>query len=267
MKRRLSPQCAAGNLQNRKDVRRGRKTGILMRLFFRLTKRHPSAILLLVQLLGVVLYPFIEDTPLGHAGLNVFGVIVLIMAIRTVRRTPGPTWISVALAVPVVILLTLQMAYDMPHLLPWSSGLEAVFYFYAAGSLIAYMMEDYQTTTDELYAAAATFTLLVWGFTYLFVMTQALQPASFSEMGAPRAWSELNHLSFALLSSTGMGNVVAVSAHARSLASIEMMVGLMYLAAVVSRLIGFTTQTKKCEPFTSSENKWPLGEKRPRKKR
>lgn len=107
------------------------------------------------------------------------------------------------------------------------------------------MMEDDQTTTDELYAAAATFTLLIWGFTYLFVMTQALQPAAFSDDGTLRTWSELNHLSFALLSSTGMGNVVAVSSNARSLASIEMMAGLMYLAGVVSRLIGFTTSAAR----------------------
>jgi hypothetical protein len=235
-----------------------------MQMLFSLTNRHPSAILLLVQVLGVLLYPFIEDTHIGHAGLNVFGIIVLGMTIRTVRRTPGPTWLSVGLAVPVIVLLALQTAFDMPQLLPWSSGLEAVCYFYAAGSLIAYMMEDYQTTTDELYAAAATLTLLVWGFTHLFVMTQALQPHAFSGDGTRYTWSELNHLSFALLSGTGMGNVVAVSAHARSLASIEMMVGLMYLAAVVSRLIGFTTHPKKQTDIPIVENKGPLGKKRPK---
>jgi hypothetical protein len=213
--------------------------------------------LLLVQLLGVLLYPFIENTQLGHAGLNVFGIVVLGMTIRTVRRTPGLTWISVSVAVPVIVLLVLQMVFDMPHLLPWSSGLEAVFYFYAAGSLIAYMMEDYQTTTDELYAAAAAFTLLIWGFTYLFVMTQALQPEAFSDNGTLRSWFDLNHLSFALLSGTGMGNIVAVSSYARSLASIEMMVGLMYLAAVVSRLIGFTTQPAKQMEEKSEPEKMP----------
>lgn len=216
-----------------------------MRLLFRLTTRHPSAILLLVQLLGVLLYPFIEDTPFGHVGLNIIGVVVLIMAVRTVRKTPGPTWISCALAVPIIALLTLQTIYSAPGLLPWSSALEALFYFYTAGCLIAYMMEDQQTTTDELYAAASTFTLLIWGFTHLFVMTQALEPGAFSDNGQLRTWSDLNHLSFALLTSTGMGNVVAVSSHARSLASIEMMAGLMYLAAVVSRLIAFTTNSKK----------------------
>lgn len=216
-----------------------------MKILVRISRRHPSAILLLVQLLGVLLYPFIEDTKFGHAGLNAFGIFVLGMTIRTVRLTPGLASVSVALAFPVIVLLLLQTVYDMPYLLPWSSGLEALFYFYAAACLIAYMMEDYQTTTDELYAAAATFTLLVWAFTYLFHAIQAVQPTAFSETGVLRTWSELNHLSFALLSSTGMGSVVAVSSHARSVASIEMMAGLMYLAAVVSRLISFTTRPAK----------------------
>lgn len=211
----------------------------------RLPKRHPSAILLFVQLLGVLVYPFIEDTKLGHTGLNLLGLIVLGMTIRTVHKTPGPTWISIALAVPVIVLIALQTVFDMPGLLPWSSALEAIFYFFAAASLIAYMMEDYQTTIDELFAAAATFTLLIWAFTHLFVMTQALQPGAFSDDGTSRTWSDLNHLSFALLTGTGMGNIVAVSSHARSLASIEMLAGLMYLAAVVTRLIGFTMPTSK----------------------
>jgi hypothetical protein len=216
-----------------------------MRHLFSHTKRHPSALLMTVQLLGVLLYPFIENTQYGYVGFNVFGIVVLGITVNMVRRTPGLAWISACLAVPVIVMLVLQMVFDMIQLLPWSSALEALFYFYAAGSLIAYMMEDDRTTSDELFAAAATFTLLVWGFTHLFVMTQALQPGAFSDAGESRTWSELNHLSFALLSSTGMGNVVAVSPHARALASVEMMVGLMYLAAVVARLIGFTVHPKK----------------------
>lgn len=212
------------------------------------TRRHPSAVLLLVQLLGMLLYPFIEREPAGHTALNVFGIMVLSLTIRMVRRTPGETRISVALAVPIVILLALQTFYDLRStLLPWSSALEALFYFYAAGSLIAYMMGDRQATTDELYAAGATFTLLAWGFTHLYLMVQELQPGTFAAAvngAAPRSWSELNYLSFALLSSTGIGDVIPLTVHARALCSVEMLVGLMYLAAVVARLIGFTTQGK-----------------------
>jgi len=212
------------------------------------TRRHPCAILLLVQLLGMLLYPFIEQAPAGQGAFNVFGVLVLALAIRMVRRTPGETWISATLAVPIIVLLALQTFFDMRGtLLPWSSGLEALFYFYAAGSLIAYMMGDRQATTDELFAAASTFTLLAWGFTHLYLMVQELHPGSFAaavNAAAPRTWSELNYLSFALLSSTGIGDVIPLTTHARAVCSIEMLVGVMYLAAVVARLIGFTTQGK-----------------------
>ncbi len=209
------------------------------------TKRHPSAILLLVQLVGMVLYPFIEATPGGQVAFNAFGIIVLVITTSMVRRTPGPTWISATIAAPVIVLLALQMGAGMTHLLPWSSALESIFYFYAAGSLIAYMMEDRLATTDELFAAGATFTLLAWAFTHLYVLVQTLHPGSYAaavNAADPRTWTELNYLSFALLSSTGIGDVIPLTAHARSLASVEMFVGLIYLAAVVARLIGFTLQ-------------------------
>lgn len=211
--------------------------------FLALTRRHPSAILLLVQLVGLLLYPFLESTQGGPLALSAFGIVVLIITTGMVRRTPGLTWLSVCIAVPAIVLIVLQGVLGMHWLLPWSAALEAVFYFYAAGSLIAYMMQDLRATTDELFAAGATFTLLAWAFMYLFVVLQALQPGSFSAAvhpEAPRSWTELMFLSFALLSSTGIGDVIPLKPPARALASIEMFVGLMYLAGVVSRLIGLT---------------------------
>jgi hypothetical protein len=219
----------------------------LLRLIVR-TRRHPSAILLLVQLAGMVLYPFLEQTEFGHIAFNAIGILILTFTIRMVHRTPGHTWVSVALAVPIVVLLSAQMLYDRPILQAWSSGLEAFFYFYAAGSLIRYMMADRRVTTDELFAAGATFTLLAWGFTHLYLVVQALAPGSFAaavNADLPRTWTELNYLSFALLSSTGIGDVIPLTVHARALASIEMFVGLMYLASVVARLIGLTMQPSK----------------------
>lgn len=215
--------------------------------FIQQTLRHPSALLLIVQILGMLLYPFIEGETGGHIMFNAFGILVLGFTIRMVHRTPGQTWFSVSLAVPIIVLLVLQM-FGMSQLLPWSSALEAAFYLYAAGSLIAYMMADRTTTTDELFAAGATFTLIAWGFTHLFVLMQAVQPGTFAaavNADAARTWTELNYLSFALLSSTGIGDVIPLTSHARALASVEMFVGLMYLAAVVARLIGFTINARQ----------------------
>ncbi|MET0518630.1 MAG: ion channel [Burkholderiaceae bacterium] len=208
-----------------------------------LTRSHPSAILLLVQLGGLLLYPLLEARPAAPLLLAAFGIAVLVLTTGMVRRTPGLTWISVCIALPATALLLLQFSPDMRWLRPWSALLEALFYFYAAGSLIAYMMGDLHASTDELFAAGATFTLLAWAFAYLFEVLQVVQPGSFSaaiDPQQPRSWTELMFLSFALLSSTGIGDVVPIRPLARALASLEMFVGVMYLAAVVSRLIGLT---------------------------
>jgi len=207
------------------------------------TRRHPSAVLLLVQLAGLVLYPFIERTDVGRIAFGALGIVVLIVTTRMVRRTRGLTWVSLGIALPAIGLLALQAVLHAPELAPVSSAFEAAFYFYAAGSLIAYMLADRHATTDELYCAAATFTLLAWGFTYTFLCLQALQPGCFAAAVHPeqaRTWTELMYLSFALLSSTGIGDVIPLSPQARALSALEMFVGVMYLATVVSRLIGLT---------------------------
>ena len=44
-------------------------------------RRHPSGVLLAVQLLGLFLYPLMEDTGAGRALFNTFGVLVLALVL------------------------------------------------------------------------------------------------------------------------------------------------------------------------------------------
>ncbi len=205
--------------------------------------RHPSAGLLFVQLLGVLLYPLMEDTPLGRALFGAFGLVVLGLALHVVKRSSSHTWVAVVLA---VLLVTLSVINNMTPAVSLESSialLEAVFYFYAAGTLIAYMNADYRATTDELYAVGATFTLLAWAFAHLYTFCQLLLPGSFGALinpDAARSWMELLFLSFTTLSGVGLGDIIPLTPMARALVMIEEFAGVMYLALVVSRLIALT---------------------------
>jgi hypothetical protein len=120
---------------------------------------------------------------------------------------------------------------------------ESVFYFYATGGLIAYLLQDWVATTDELFAAGATFTLLAWAFAYAFLACEAILPGSFSapvNPEGPRTWMELLFLSVAVLSSVGLSDVLPVTGMARALIMLESFTGVMYMALVVSRLISLT---------------------------
>ncbi|AMO75738.1 potassium channel family protein [Pseudomonas citronellolis] len=210
-------------------------------------KRHPSAILLFVQLLGVLLYPWMDDSTLGRALFGAFGLLVLGLALQVVKRSPVHSWVAAVLALLVLTLglLDLWLASRMLELLV--PALEAAFYFYAAASLIAYMNADQRATTDELYAAGATFTLLAWAFAHLFSFCQLAVPGSFSaalDAEAPRTWTELLFLSFTTLSGVGLGDILPLTPAARSLVMIEEFAGVMYLALVVSRLIAMSVSRR-----------------------
>ena len=208
-----------------------------------LARRQPSAILLAAQLAGVLLYPLMEGSDAGRALFSVFGIAILGLVVLAVRSSPGLTWVSVLLGIPATVLLLIQAVSDSDALLPYSSAIEAILYFYAGGALIAYMLADREITRDELYAVGATFTLVAWAFAYTYTVCQAIDPGSFTaavDPGGERSWMELLFLSFTTLSSTGLSDVVPVKAFARGLVMLEQLAGLAYLAMVVSRLVGLT---------------------------
>jgi hypothetical protein len=209
----------------------------------RLARKEPSAILLAAQLGGVLLYPFMENSDAGRALFSLFGIAILGLVLLAVRSSPAWTWLGVLLAVPAGALLVIQAVSGSDDLLPYSSAIEAVLYFYAAGALLAYMLADHEVTRDEMFAVGATFTLVAWAFAYSFTVVQAIEPGSFTAAIDPtgdRSWTELLFLSFTTLSSTGLSDVIPVKPFARALVMMEQLAGVAYIAIVVSRLVGLT---------------------------
>jgi hypothetical protein len=206
-------------------------------------KQTPSAALLFVQLAGVLLYPFMETTYAGRAGFALFGLLVLALTVLTLRVTPFLTWVAVLVAVPAAGLLVVSLFVTSNRLFVWSAGFEMVLYFYAATSMLAYMLGDEHVTTDELFAIPAVFTLFAWAFAYLFVVVQALDPHGFNpDAEGTRSWMELLFLSFTTLSSTGLSDITPISGHARSVVMLEQVAGVFYIAMVVTRLVALRGQ-------------------------
>jgi hypothetical protein len=193
--------------------------------------------------LGILLYPWMETSPRGRAVFSAFGLLILGVALRVVRRSPWLTWLGLVLAVAILALYVIHALAPYPALLVAIAVVQSVFYFYATGSLIAYMLQDWVATTDELFAAGATFTLLAWAFAYAYSACDAILPGSFSapiNPEGPRTWMELLFLSVAVLSSVGLSDILPVTGMARALVMLESFVGVMYMALVVSRVIGLT---------------------------
>jgi hypothetical protein len=211
--------------------------------------QQPSAVLLAVQLLGVLLYPYMDTSALGRAALSSFALVVLFLAVRAVRATPALTWVAVGLGVPIIVLTILEVTDPLnADVILWSSLLHAAFYFYTTFALLRYLFLDRFVTTDELWAVGATFTVVAWAFAYTFMAVQVIWPDSFTAAvapEAPRTWFQLLFLSFTNLTSVGLSDITPVLPNARSWVMIEQVAGLMYVALVVSRVVGLTLSRQR----------------------
>ena len=210
-------------------------------------KRFPFAMLLAVQLLSVLFYGFMTDSKTSHLIFNCLGLIVPILAVWTVYRSPATNWIGFVLVTASISTSLLALFGGQTQLLVWAHVFESLLYFYAAISLVMYMFEDDVVTLDELYAAAATFTLLVWGFALIYSVCQQIYPGSISG-GAPatqlRSWIELLFFSFSVQSGTGLSDLLPVSPQSRAFAALQMFSGVMYITIVVSHLVGLAASKK-----------------------
>lgn len=174
---------------------------------------------------------------------------VLGVAVWMVHQSPRDGWVATLLA---VVSIGLWCGYRFGGGVGLGVGgsfFYAATYFYAAYSLITYMMQDEHTTLDELWAAAATFMLFVEAYAWLFMGTQLLQPSSFTPVALDgsqpvRTWVELLFLSGTNFSATGLSDITPVTPFARMLCIIGQWNGVMYLAIVVARLAGMLKPRK-----------------------
>lgn len=206
--------------------------------------KHPSGVLLGAQFTAVIAYPFLDDSAAGRSVLGVLQMGVVLIAMWAVRRTPSLSWVAAVVGGPAMIFTVLEaLSPQTDWIVLVSALLHAPFYFYVSYSMIRYLFHDEVVTRDELFATGAAFTVVAWGFAYVYVAIDIVWPESFSVVGNPldaRTWFEMLFLSVTTMTSTGLSDIYPIRPHARSFVMLEQIAGMLYLALVVARMIALT---------------------------
>lgn len=206
---------------------------------------HPSGILLGVQLSGLLVFPFTDQGGVGRTLYSVFGLLVLVVAVLAVHRTPATRLVAWLLGTPVAVLTVVEgFSPGNDAVLVASYSVHALFYFYTAVSLLRYMFADAWVTRDELFATGACFTVIAWAFAYLYGVVQVIWPGSYvsASHGGELSWMDLLFLSFTTFTGTGLSDISpgAVEGPGRAVSMLQMLAGMNYIALVVARLLGLT---------------------------
>jgi hypothetical protein len=205
--------------------------------------RNPLLSLLVALLALLLLYPFFASSVMAHALWDICTSAILLLGIYAISHVRRHVVIAAVLGI--IVLGTRWSGYvvDNEMLLLVNYGLGVIFFTLAACLLLVDVLRKGAVTADKIYGALCVYLLigLTWGF--IFLTLEGVQPGSFSlgqgqPAGIDKDPATLVYFSFITLSTVGYGDITPLSPPARSFAFMEAIIGQIYLAVLVARLVG-----------------------------
>jgi len=228
-----------------------KRTPSLKKITQRLGVSRYSAVHLLAAL--IVLFaatPFIEESRHGELVEAVLLTLVLVSAELSVGGRHKVLGFA--------LLLTTVVAKWSHHLFPQAVspsvhlGLGMVFTAFVVTSILRFILRAPRVNTEVLSASVAVYFMigLLWSFAYVLVARNAPQAFSIhTDPHDPLGMTSFNALyfSFTTLSTVGFGDITPISKGARTLAFMEAITGMFYVAILISRLVSMYAPAAKSE--------------------
>jgi hypothetical protein len=216
-------------------------------VILRQLRRLPNLLLLLALLAQVLAWPWLEGISGGRLVLVAFDWVILVLALRAARATGAEARLGWFLLAPAVLLHAAEVVSGGSGLYVASQLAQAAFHGFVVSCLLRYVLRDDVMTLDELWALASLYVLLAFVFAYVYAVIEHLAPGAFfinptNNPDGLTGWWELLYFSFTCLTSVGFGEITPVHDVARSVVMLQQVTGVLYLAIVISRLIGMNAR-------------------------
>jgi hypothetical protein len=113
-------------------------------------------------------------------------------------------------------------------------------------ALLRYIYTSKVVNANVMMTAITVYIFIAAMFTPLYVIVSRLDVNAFVDngLGVAPQWQQLVYFSFVTLATLGYGDVLPLNAWARSLATVEGMLGVLYIALIMGRLIGVYSQER-----------------------
>ena len=209
-----------------------------------------SSLLLILILLKFILCPFLE----GFIGINILMDIlfslILISGIYAISEKKLVFIMGLLIALPTFVAQWSLYFSKIPSLELVHRIFGAVFFAYVLIIMISYLFREKNVTVEVITSAISAYFLIGLTWTFIFSFLEVLHPGSFvlSSQNQIKDMDQLFYYSFVTLTTIGYGDITALTKPAGSLSVLEAMMGQIYLAVLVARLVGmYILQSAKME--------------------
>lgn len=176
--------------------------------------------------------------------LIIIAATVLVAAAYTLSERKALFAIAVCLSVICVIGTALFLVFRQHWaVIVWHSCIVVGAVFFSI-TILGYVLSSGRVTIDRIFAAICVYMLIGFAWTNVYALLDETLPGSFAalvETGRNdyvTRLQQLRYFSFITLTTVGYGDVVPRSPAARTMAALEAIMGQMYLAVLVARLVG-----------------------------
>lgn len=207
--------------------------------------------LLTVLILAFLSEPFVGDTIVGISVLFTifFGIFLwtILLIIRTLERNRivfRRYLVLAGLAFCLKILGEIDfLPFSIQQIVNTSS--QTILLFFIGMSIVLILEEIFTVptvTSDTIKGGVCVYFLIGFFWSILYAMVCSINPTAFS---IPMQASDINYFSFTTLTTVGYGDIAPISPVARLLANLEAIVGILYPAISIARLVGLYSSQQK----------------------
>jgi hypothetical protein len=223
----------------------------LRRVFF---QRCFYLFIVLLALIGVS--PFMEGVR-GTYLLAGFNAFVVLAAAAALGRTALSFLLVFVLIGGALGLRFASLEEGRPGLFNWALMLHALVYISVLFLLLRYVFGPEVMDGDRLWGAASAYLMIgiLWCFIYALVELEHTQ--TFLVRGQPSNLQliELLYFSFSTLTTVGFGDIVPLSRGAQMAAIFEGIVGTLFLAILIAKLVGVYPPPPQMHPERPDETR------------
>lgn len=208
-------------------------------------RRHRVLALLVALFLNIALTPLFDRLPWLDTLIQ---IALVLAAIYTAADTRRHLQQGLALGLPALILLTVFYLTGKMAL-GWAGYLMSLLlYLHVVKLLLAQIFRARAVTLDTIGMALCTYILLGALWTLFYLPVCQLNPEAFAFNHTPdqgEMTATLTYFSYVTLTTLGYGDISPVSQVARTLAILEALTGTLFLAVLISRLVGTYSSGRK----------------------
>lgn len=209
---------------------------------------HGPCTYLLLLLLGLILlFPFLEEGIFARTLLGVLFSIVLLVGAFATRQTRRGFILKLGLALLGVGLQWAGLWTGSIVILELAAMTYAASLSVSISGVLRYVLKRGPITADKLHGALAGYIMMAFIWSFIYTLIEISSPGSFGpgrlDFTQPGTFFKLIYFSLTTLTTTGYGDVIPLTNHARSLVMVEEFAGVFYVGVLIARLAGLYPST------------------------